>query len=276
MRLKNLFVKNFRSIDERGVRPDLAPPALLFGPNNVGKSAVVDALRLAGEIFHQDVADAGLAGRAGDALNLGGFPNYVRNRELDRDIVVALEVGLEGKVLPFSLHGPQVKTPAPAAKRPEEKRIVFKRLSDGMEVAPGDSGGGVARLTTLLILATLATGESILSVSRREAHIHPSWQTRLGGVFLTAASKVPPPLFILETHGEMLMLRILRRVRRVFSGMLPEGGPGAAPGDVAVYCLHANERGGVKVFQPRVTPDGDFDRNWPDSFFYERLEEVFR
>jgi hypothetical protein len=119
-----------------------------------------------------------------------------------------------------------------------------------MEAAPGYAGGGVARLTTLLILTTLATGESILPVPRREAHIHPSWRTRLGGVFLAAAGKVPPPLLILETRGEMLTLRILRRVRRVFSGMLPEGGPGAAPGDVAAKIKAA---GGKTVFTRNAT-----------------------
>lgn len=41
MRLTALTIKNFKGIDERGVRIEFAPITLLFGPNNAGKSTVI-------------------------------------------------------------------------------------------------------------------------------------------------------------------------------------------------------------------------------------------
>jgi Uncharacterized conserved protein len=51
MRITSLTIKNFKGIDEQGVRIALAPITLLFGPNNAGKSTVMQALYLTREAF---------------------------------------------------------------------------------------------------------------------------------------------------------------------------------------------------------------------------------
>ncbi|MBF0154724.1 MAG: AAA family ATPase [Magnetococcales bacterium] len=52
MILKALTLENFNGIREP-VRIEFAPVTLLFGPNNAGKSTVVQALHYAREIFER-------------------------------------------------------------------------------------------------------------------------------------------------------------------------------------------------------------------------------
>lgn len=65
MILKALTLENFKGIREP-VRIEFAPVTLLFGPNNAGKSTVVQALHYAREIFERGNADPGRTLLGGD------------------------------------------------------------------------------------------------------------------------------------------------------------------------------------------------------------------
>jgi AAA15 family ATPase/GTPase len=55
--LKALTLENFKGFREP-VRIELAPPTLLFGPNNAGKSTIVKALMYAREVLERNNCDA--------------------------------------------------------------------------------------------------------------------------------------------------------------------------------------------------------------------------
>jgi len=79
--------------------------------------------------------------------------------------------------------------------------------------------------------------------------------------------------FLLETHSEHLILRILRRVRETTEGKLESGRVSVHPEDVAVVFLEPTAKGSVVRHLP-VTPDGDFGAPWPGGFFAERFKDL--
>jgi predicted ATPase len=79
--------------------------------------------------------------------------------------------------------------------------------------------------------------------------------------------------FLLETHSEHLILRILRRVRETTEGKLPAGATPVRPEDVSVVFIEPTSKGSV-VRQLPVTPDGDFGAPWPGGFFAERFQDM--
>ncbi|MBK1630226.1 hypothetical protein CKO31_05595 [Thiohalocapsa halophila] len=80
MILKALTLENFKGIREP-VRIEFAPLTLLFGPNNAGKSTIVQALMYAREVLERDNCDVGRTELGGDVVDLGGFKNLVHDQD---------------------------------------------------------------------------------------------------------------------------------------------------------------------------------------------------
>jgi hypothetical protein len=99
MILKALTLENFKGIRDP-VRVELAPVTLLFGPNNAGKSTIVQALIYAREVFERNNTDAGRTQMGGDVIDLGGFKNLVHGHDLSRVIRMRFELNLSEKGLP--------------------------------------------------------------------------------------------------------------------------------------------------------------------------------
>ena len=70
MILKALTLENFKGIREP-VRIEFAPLTLLFGPNNAGKSTIVQALMYAREVLERNNCDAGRTEARGRYCGLG-------------------------------------------------------------------------------------------------------------------------------------------------------------------------------------------------------------
>jgi ABC-type ATPase involved in cell division len=95
MILKALTLENFKGIREP-VRIEFAPLTLLFGPNNAGKSTIVQALMYAREVFERKNCDAGRTQLGGDVIDLGGFANLVYGHDLSRVIRMRFDLDLRG------------------------------------------------------------------------------------------------------------------------------------------------------------------------------------
>ncbi len=96
MILKALTLENFKGIREP-VRIEFAPLTLLFGPNNAGKSTIVQALMYAREVLEHQNCDAGRTQLGGDVIDLGGFENLVYGHDRNRVIRMRFELDLSGK-----------------------------------------------------------------------------------------------------------------------------------------------------------------------------------
>lgn len=142
----------------------------------------------------------------------------------------------------------------------------------GLEHDPQDVGIGVSQILPVVV-AALDSRASLVCVEQPELHVHPAVQVGLGDLFIEGAVNQGLS-FLIETHSEHLILRLLRRIREANEGGLREGSLGVEPDDVAVHCL-SREAGVVRVDRIPITPDGDFKKRWPQGFFDERGSELF-
>ena len=143
----------------------------------------------------------------------------------------------------------------------------------GTPVSHRDVGIGVSQVLPVLVSA-YASKDKLLAIEQPEIHLHPALQAELGDVFLESALGEGHNTFLLETHSEHLLLRILRRIRETTDGELPKGLPEVHPEQVAVLYIQPG-REDTEVLDIPVTADGEFERPWPEGFFAERSKELF-
>lgn len=155
---------------------------------------------------------------------------------------------------------------------PHKVRVCLKEESSDLEVMPQDIGVGISQLFPVIALAVIQK-QGLAAIEQPELHIHPRLQVELADVFVRYA-KDSNVMFLLETHSEHLMLRLLRRVRQAREFDLPEGLVTLSPDDLAVHYVEPSEFG-TEFKQLRVNEDGDFMDEWPHGFFDERDEELF-
>lgn len=104
-------------------------------------------------------------------------------------------------------------------------------------------------------------------------HLHPAMHGEVADA-LIESTNTNGNHFVIETHSEHLILRMLRRVRQTTEGTLTDPNLALRPEDLSVVYVEVDpstyER---RVVHLPVTGDGDFDRPWPGGFFSEREEE---
>jgi len=155
---------------------------------------------------------------------------------------------------------------------PEERQLVLFDERRGLEILPQDVGIGISQILPVVV-ASLDEGTGILMVEQPELHIHPGLQVSLADLFISQiqdASKT----FIIETHSEHLLLRLLRRIRETNDDQLPEGIDGLTPEQLSINYIDWFD-GGLRVKRLEVSPDGDSLGPWPKGFFEERAGELF-
>lgn len=152
------------------------------------------------------------------------------------------------------------------------------------DVSPKDIGFGIGQLLPIIVQGVLSESK-IICIEQPEIHIHPRLQAEFGSFVAEVASRaVKEPYlmndegygnqFIIETHSEHLILRLLRLIRDTTNGELKEGEKPLRPEDVAVIYAKPTEQG-TELMELRISEDGDFIDKWPDGFFTEREKELF-
>ncbi|WP_341678706.1 AAA family ATPase [Niveibacterium sp. SC-1] len=139
----------------------------------------------------------------------------------------------------------------------------------GLALQPQDVGVGISQVLPVVVAAQ-DEHASLISVEQPELHVHPAVQVGLGDLFIDGAVERDLS-FLLETHSEHLILRLLRRIREAAeAGNTDQINPDL----LGVYYL-ANENGRITATQLPANKEGDFDTPWPKGFFEERGEELF-
>lgn len=136
-----------------------------------------------------------------------------------------------------------------------------------------DVGFGFSQVLPVIVQSMLSKEKTLL-MEQPELHLHPALQAELGDVFIESALGKNKNTFLIETHSEHLILRLLRRIRETTEGELEEGDNPLRPEDVAVIYAKPTEKG-TELIELRITEDGDFADKWPDGFFAERAKELF-
>ena len=140
-------------------------------------------------------------------------------------------------------------------------------------VSHRDVGIGVSQVLPVLVGAYAAKNQ-IIAIEQPEIHLHPALQADLGDVFLHSALGENRNRFLIETHSEHLLLRIMRRMRQTAAGELPEGIPKIQPKDVMVLFVEPDGPRSIIREMP-LNEYGDLVKAWPGGFFEEGLREVF-
>jgi hypothetical protein len=162
---------------------------------------------------------------------------------------------------------------------PESVAVVFRDVRREKNLGAGDVGVGFAQVLPVLIRA-LRFDNDLHLIEQPELHLHPSLQADLADAFITGifaresdgSRSWLANRFILETHSEHFILRLLRRIRETSEGRVPPG-LDLTPDDVCVYYALPGEKG-TQLVEVEISEDGDFRTPWPDGFFPERLKEL--
>jgi hypothetical protein len=140
-------------------------------------------------------------------------------------------------------------------------------------VSHRDVGIGVSQVLPVLVTA-YASNNRIIAIEQPEIHLHPALQADLGDVFIQSAFGEGKNRFLIETHSEHLLLRVMRRMRETSNGELPEGVPQITPKDVCVLFVEPDGSRSIVREMP-LNEEGELMKAWPGGFFEEGLREVF-
>ena len=94
-------------------------------------------------------------------------------------------------------------------------------------------------------------------------------------VFIEEINRDVTTQFIIDTHSEHLLLRLLRRIRYVEKGQCISEEFKLTNDQASVYYFDPQVSGGTVVTRQLVTPLGDFYTDWPRGFFAERNRDLF-
>ena len=161
--------------------------------------------------------------------------------------------------------------------------VILRDKRSGTPVSLGDVGVGISQVIPVLVAAR-DQSLPIAYIEQPELHLHPKQQAMLGDVFAqtirTARWYEPREgvqsqerTILVETHSELLLLRILRRICETKDGIGSELTPKIQAKDVRVYAVE-NDIGGTVFRVMPISQAGQFVGNWPKGFFDERLDEV--
>lgn len=139
-------------------------------------------------------------------------------------------------------------------------------------VCPSNMGVGFSQMMPL-VASAFGSENQLIAIEQPELHVHPALQTELADLFIQSA-KERGNRFLIETHSEHLILRLLRRVRETTEGELEAGRHPLRPSDLCVLYVQPGDQGSEVIELP-VTADGDFRVPWPGGFFAERITEIF-
>jgi len=203
-----------------------------------------------------------------DRLGTGYSIQVKRFRELDSDGFIIRSLLGESHIDAIEMIRESID------RTPEQKRIFLRDEGTLVEVEPQDIAVGITQLVPIVVAAVDNHGGLSL-MEQPELHNHPAVEVGLGDLFIDAIKNNDDTgRFILETHGEHLILRMLRRIRQTTDGELPEGHRGLRPDDIAVYHVK-RVPDGVEVVRLRIDETGEFIDKCPKGFFEERAEELF-
>lgn len=198
-----------------------------------------------------------------DLWNESSDRDSIRESLPDR-LVNILDWDIEATRLQESIEGADIE---------RIRELVLEDLRSGTIVSHRDVGIGISQVLPVLVNA-YAFSNSLIAIEQPEIHLHPALQAELGDVFIRSALDEQHNTFILETHSEHLILRIMRRMRDTVNGTLPDDLPPVRPQDVAI--LYVEPVGSAsRVHEIRLDNEGGLLSPWPGGFFEEGFQERF-
>ena len=151
----------------------------------------------------------------------------------------------------------------------EHIALVLVDRTSGTQVTLADVGFGINQMLPVIVEGVdFFTGseDRVLCVEQPEIHLHPRLQANLADLMIANITGNGEKQWIVETHSELLILRIQRRIRE----------RKLEASEVSVLYVDPNADGteGSAIMQLRLDGNGDFIDSWPGGFFEEDFGEV--
>ncbi len=150
-------------------------------------------------------------------------------------------------------------------------KLTLFDIKNAIEVAPHDIGVGISQLLPVIV-AALNQDKGILAIEQPELHIHPALQVALGDLFIEQISANPKLTFLLETHSEHMLLRMLRRIEETHKKK--KGAINYLTSEQMAIYYASYDNLGVRFTRLMLDETGEFANDWPEGFFEEREEEL--
>jgi hypothetical protein len=151
-----------------------------------------------------------------------------------------------------------------------KRHLVFLEKNSDVGLSASQLGTGISQVLPVIAAANNEKLK-LVSIEQPELHLHPKLQVELGDLFIECSKNRS---FLIETHSEHLILRLLKRIRQASDKELPESFDPILDGDISIVYLESTANG-VVAKRIRVDEDGEFIDRWPKGFFSERAEELF-
>lgn len=152
------------------------------------------------------------------------------------------------------------------------RELVLVDIDKETVVTHRDVGMGISQVLPVLVMA-YGSRNKLLAMEQPEIHLHPALQAELADVFIESALGDRQNTFILETHSEHLILRLMRRIRGTYQ-CKETGVPPVTPVDVSVLYVEPDGTRSIVREMP-LNELGELVKSWPGGFFEEGLREQF-
>jgi len=159
------------------------------------------------------------------------------------------------------------------AERGAVDELILMDLRSNTPVTHRDVGIGISQVLPVLVHSFADRGQ-IVAIEQPEIHLHAELQAELGDVFIQSALGERRNTFVLETHSEHLILRIMRRIRQTKEGKLPAGCPPVTAKDVSILFVQPDGPRSIVREMP-LNDRGELVKAWPGGFFEESYRELF-
>jgi len=139
-------------------------------------------------------------------------------------------------------------------------------------VSNKDIGLGVSQIMPILVSTNFLRKKWIF-IEQPELHLHPAVQAELGDEIIKG--KKWGNFYLIETHSEYLLLRIMKRIRHYFEKKEERDAKfDLTNKDVGVLYIDECE-GEIYLKELRLSQDGSLLDRWPGGFFEEGFKERF-
>ena len=139
--------------------------------------------------------------------------------------------------------------------------IVFLPKNSKIKISSMHVGLGYPLILPFIIQCIIAKNKIIL-IEEPEVHLHPKIEADLADL-IVESSILRNNQFIIETHSEDFLLRILKSIRK--EKLKPE--------HVSVNYITPNEKEGSKINKININKFGQYTTPWHDNLFAERRRE---